>query len=283
MARGLRAKRRFCSSVNGLSERGRIHCGVRWKTWTDRAPLASSGTICAALAPVPMTATRRSARSCSCSQRAEWKQGPAKVARPSRSGTDGVVKVPMAETRTSASQVAPVGVGEPPAPCAGIPRRRRDARVRPQVRADAEAVGAVLEVAEDLGLVGVRLGPVGLQGEGVGVEVRRHVAGGAGVGVRPPGAADAVGRLEDHEITPPGLDQLHGQSEAARPRPDDGDLPVRHRARRAATRGRLAVARCHRRVCIFATGPPGEGDPRPRVWHRGPGTVWPERRGRGGT
>ncbi len=103
MARGLRANRRFCSSVNGLSERGRIHWGVRWKTWTDRAPLASSGTICAALAPVPMTATRRSARSCSCSQRAEWKQGPAKVARPSRSGTDGVVKVPMAETRTSAS------------------------------------------------------------------------------------------------------------------------------------------------------------------------------------
>ena len=103
MATGLRAKRRFSSSVKGLSERGRIHCGVRWNTSTAVATLATSGTICAALAPVPTTATRLPARSCSCSQRAEWKQGPAKVASPSMSGNDGVAKVPMALTSTSAS------------------------------------------------------------------------------------------------------------------------------------------------------------------------------------
>src|SRR6202034_4822957 len=94
--------------------------------------------------------------------------------------------------------------------------RRRDARVRPQVRPDAEAVGAVLEVAEYLGLVGVGLGPVGLQGEGVGVEVRRHIAGGTGVGVGAPGATDALGGLEEHEVASAGLHELYGQSEAAR-------------------------------------------------------------------
>ena len=59
-----------------------IHWGVRWYTSTWAHTWASSGTICAALAPVPITATRRPLRSCSCSQRAEWNDGPAKVAQP---------------------------------------------------------------------------------------------------------------------------------------------------------------------------------------------------------
>ena len=90
----------------------------------------------------------------------------------------------------------------------------------------------------------------------------------------PPGAADAVGRLEDHEVAPTGLDQLDGQAEPARPRPDDGDLPVGQpppRHRRLVSTSRVVIAE----PCTFATGPPSQGDPRPRVWHRRPGTVWP--------
>ena len=279
----LRAKRRFCSSVNGLSERGRIHCGVRWKTWTDRAPLASSGTICAALAPVPIDGhpAVRQVVLVLPARRVEAGPGEGRQTlevghRRRREGPDG------GDEHVGLAGAA-LGVGEPPAPCAGIPRRRRDARVRPQVGADAEAVGAVLEVAEDLGLVGVRLGPVGLQGEGIGVEVRGHVAGGAGVGVRPPGAADAVGRLEDHEVAPAGLDQLDGQSEAARPRSDDGDLPVRDARPRRHPWSSRRRARRHRRVCTFATGPPGEGIRGPESGTAGRVRSGPERGGRGGT
>ena len=91
------------SSLNGLSERGRIHWGVRWYTSTCTAAFATSGTICAALAPVPITATRLPASSCSCSQRAEWNEGPPKESSPAMSGVDGVAKVPTALTSTSDS------------------------------------------------------------------------------------------------------------------------------------------------------------------------------------
>ena len=76
---------------------------MRWYTSTRSANWATSGTIWAALAPVPITATFLPVRSCSCSQRAEWKRGPANVSSPAMAGTDGAAKVPMALTTTSAS------------------------------------------------------------------------------------------------------------------------------------------------------------------------------------
>jgi hypothetical protein len=58
---------------------------------------------CAALAPVPMTATRLPARSTSARQRAEWNDGPANESMPSMSGIDGRLSCPTAETTAWAS------------------------------------------------------------------------------------------------------------------------------------------------------------------------------------
>ena len=226
MASGSRAKRSFSSSLNTTSLRGRIHWGVRWYTSTCAQIFASSGTICAALAPVPITATRRPVRSCSSSQRAEWKDGPPKESQPldlgqrrRGEGADG------AHQNVRLVQPACV-VGHHPTVAPLVPAGRLDPHARAQMGSDGEAIGALLEVAQDLGLRGVRLGPVGLEGEGIGVEMRRHVAGRSGVRVEPPGPAHAVSRLEQNEVAPARLGQRDGQPEATGAGADDGDLPV---------------------------------------------------------
>ncbi|MCY1422702.1 hypothetical protein D9M71_383940 [compost metagenome] len=56
--------------------------------------------------------------------------------------------------------------------------------------------------------------PVGVGLEGVGVGVRGHVAGQAGVGVLAPGAADARGLLVDGHVTEAGLAQLDAAQNA---------------------------------------------------------------------
>ena len=49
----------LCAAVGvARSRRGITQPGVRWKTLTKSACFTSSGTICTALAPVPITATR---------------------------------------------------------------------------------------------------------------------------------------------------------------------------------------------------------------------------------
>jgi hypothetical protein len=85
--------------------------------------------------------------------------------------------------------------------------------------------GESLQVAQDVGLRGEPARPLraGLARERV--EVRRHVAGRARVGVGPPDAADAVGAVEDRELArlgPAGPAQGHAQPDPAEPGADDG-------------------------------------------------------------
>ena len=47
-----------------------------------------------------------------------------------------------------------------------------------------------------------------------------HVAGAARIAVVPPGAADAVGPLQDHEVGDPLAAQPHGGPQPAEPGPD---------------------------------------------------------------
>ena len=117
-------------------------------------------------------------------------------------------------------------VGHHPAAPRLVPAGRLDAYAGAQMGPDAEAIGAILEVAEDLGLGGVRLRPVGLERERVRVEVRRDVAGRSRVGVDPPGPTHAVGGLEQDEVAATRLGQGDGQPEAAGTGTDDGDPPV---------------------------------------------------------
>jgi hypothetical protein len=75
---------------------------VRWKTVSRPTRGWIAGTICTAEAPVPITATRSPARSCSWFQRAEWKISPPNVSRPGISGISGSWSGPVAEMMTRA-------------------------------------------------------------------------------------------------------------------------------------------------------------------------------------
>src|SRR6202012_4568022 len=81
--------------------------------------------------------------------------------------------------------------------------------------AQAQPSGGVVDVAENVGLLGVPPSPVGLAGKRVGVQVRWDVAGGTGVGVLPPDAADVTGLLQHRHVGQTVLGQLVGGAEAA--------------------------------------------------------------------
>src|SRR5581483_2273275 len=117
----------------------------------------------------------------------------------------------------------------PPAALGLAPGGGDDLVVEPDVGPDAEVAGHPLQVGLDLGLGRERPAPVGVRGEGEGVEVGRDVTGGAGIGVVPPGAADLAGPFEDDEVLDAGLLQAGGHAEAGEARPDDEHAgPHRH-------------------------------------------------------
>ena len=77
---------------------------------------------------------------------------------------------------------------------------RDDARIQSNVRVEAEASGASLEVRLDFGLLGETRRPVWIGCVGEGVRVRPHVAGKARIGMEVPGAAGFAGFLEEGEL-----------------------------------------------------------------------------------
>ena len=80
-----------------------------------------------------------------------------------------------------------------------VPHASRDLGLKDDVLVDAVLAHRGLEVALQLRLAGEVLGPLVGGLEGVAVEVVADVHPGAGVGVLPPGAADALVLLEDGE------------------------------------------------------------------------------------
>jgi hypothetical protein len=91
------------------------------------------------------------------------------------------------------------------------------------VLAHVEAVDAVAHVVPDLALRGERAGPLGIEGEGERVEVGRDVAGGAGVGVVAPGAAEVVAAVEHDEVVDAHGAQAGRHADAGEPGADDDD------------------------------------------------------------
>ena len=67
-----------------------------------------------------------------------------------------------------------------------------DGGAGPEVGPEAELVDAGVGVGQDLGLVGEAAGPVRLGEERERVQMGRHIAGAARIGVVPPGAAHPV-------------------------------------------------------------------------------------------
>jgi hypothetical protein len=113
-----------------------------------------------------------------------------------------------------------------PRPGVLLPGGRNHLAVGAEVAAEVEVVGGPTQVRLDLGLGGVGAAPVRVLGEGEGVEVGRHVALAAGIGVVPPGAADVVAPLEEDEVVDAVLLEAMGQAEAGEPGADDGHSDV---------------------------------------------------------
>ena len=90
--------------------------------------------------------------------------------------------------------------------------------------AHAVFVGHPLEVVADLLLRREHRGPVRVRLERERVQVRRHVAGAARVGVLAPGAADRVGLLEDDEVLDARFLELDRCADAGEAVADDHDL-----------------------------------------------------------
>jgi hypothetical protein len=82
-------------------------------------------------------------------------------------------------------------------------------------RREAEAFDAIGEVLRDLLARREMPRPVVLRRERERVQQRRYVARGAGIAIRPPGAADAGVLLDDDEIAPATLLQPDTHAEPA--------------------------------------------------------------------
>ena len=200
---------------------------MRWKTCSCSTFGWISGTNWIADAPVPITATRSPASSCSWSQRAEWKVVPSKLSRPGSVGIARVAQRPLGGDHDVGGQLALRGL-DPPQLRVVVPVGGDQLAVEADVRHHAVALGAVAQVVEDLGLRRERARPVRVRGERERVEVRGHVAAAAGIGVVAPGAADVRGALEHGEVELALLPQLDCHPEPREAGADDDDPMVGH-------------------------------------------------------
>ena len=125
-------------------------------------------------------------------------------------------------------ELRPVGHGDGPTTGIVVIGEALDPRTEADERTEAVGVDHLLDVLEDLRLLGVLARPdMGV--ERVRVERRGHVAGRTRVGVVAPGAADVLGGLEDDDRPDAGSLEAHSHAQSTEPRTDDGDLDLLHR------------------------------------------------------
>jgi hypothetical protein len=116
-----------------------------------------------------------------------------------------------------------IGGGHAPQPFVVLPRGRFHRGVQADVGAQAVLVRTVIEIREDLGLAGERTRPVELRFERERVEMRLHVALGAGVCVVVPGATDAARLFQHDEIVDARFLQLDGRADCTTTGANDDD------------------------------------------------------------
>src|SRR3954454_7476930 len=184
-----------------------------------------AGTTWIALQPVPITATRLPARSTSWRHCAVWNAGPSKLSSPSSGGAGGDRwDRELAARGDEDVGLVLAGAGlKDPLRAVLVPARALHLGARADAIQHAVAPRDVLQIGLDLGLrcVAARPARVGLERELV--EVRGHVAGGAGVRVVVPDAADALAPLEDRDVLVAGAPQHHDRADTGEAAADDCD------------------------------------------------------------
>ena len=144
----------------------------------------------------------------------------------------------------------------PPAPVGVVPGGAEHLVREADVGPYAEVGGHPSQVLLDLDLRREGAAPVGIGGEGERVEVGGDVAGRAGIGVVPPGAADLAGPFHNGEFIlgdtprPPGdeagLLEADGHAEAGEARPHDQDTRALHWRRHRPSLRSLRSSLSHR-------------------------------------
>ena len=170
-----------------------------------------------------------------------------------------------------ADLVAAVGADHP-ARGALVPRARLDAGVEQRVVDEAVLRGDAVEVTADLvtGRVPRRRDVVHLlqhRHVDVGLDVTHH----AGVAVPVPGAPDAPGLVDQHDLPQTGVAQLGPDDHAGHPGADDGDVDVLGDRLALGERG-VGIAGVLARTAPRRSGRRGPRGPRSCAWRAPPGT-----------
>ena len=138
---------------------------------------------------------------------------------------------------TRPHRVAAVRPHDPPS-VAVVPAHLGDFRLEARIAVEIEVATDRLAVGEDLGGLGVLLpGDVADLLEQRQVDVRLDVAGGAGIAVPVPRAAEVAALLDDADVVDPRLPQPGAGEQAAEAAADDQHLDL--------VEQRLALERCH--------------------------------------
>src|ERR1700730_15401860 len=166
------------------------------------------------------TATRRPARSTPWSQR-----GAGEIVAPHDVGAGRPVELPDGGDDGAGPERVAIVESEVPSGAALVELGGGDARTEPEVGADPAVRGQSAQVGQDLLPRREATAPAG-RPERERVQVRRHVAGEARVGIVAPGPPEVVASVDDEEVLDAGLLERRGHADS--PEPGAGhDYPVR--------------------------------------------------------
>ena len=112
-----------------------------------------------------------------------------------------------------------------------VPARFPQRRSQPHFLRDTVPFGGCPQIVEDFCLLRIHAAPLGISIERERVEMRRDVAGAAGIPVVPPGPADLLAFFENQERVDTGFTKLDRHAESRKTGADDQDIDgFAHRA-----------------------------------------------------
>ena len=146
------------------------------------------------------------------------KAGAGKTVQPGDRRPDGIDQRTVPRHEHARGEFA-LARRDAPSAVRGIPHRLLELVAKQRVFVEAEVVGGVAQVLEDLLLLAVAARPVGVGRERQRVHVAANVARSARVGVVTPHPAHVIAALDSHEIADAAARQPRGHRDPGEPRP----------------------------------------------------------------